>query len=205
MLLRHQLDSLSLDEVTDAHILAALLERIEEMHGYPHMDPAVFWTPETLGSYRAAAAWWPNDAPRIVALPLLSDLVFQVAGNTNRQELTAFQLLVSASQRCQEWLVSEGRDPANPNETKAEAQRRKAALAMRASRDLARAAATNPQAARVKELHGAYMAACKARKDALTATHAHHDPLVKTAMDAWHAAKAELSGSGVQAPSAEQE
>lgn len=81
-----------------------------------------FFKREDLLSYKDVIAWWPLDAPGNYARPTLRQLCHQyqnpLFGATFADRLTA--RIVKAT----EWLISEGRDPAYPNETPAERKAR---------------------------------------------------------------------------------
>lgn len=187
------LDEIPLDQVTNEDIHAAYLDKLgQQPTGVTGLLPDIFWTAGDLQLYKDAAEWWPHDAPTALALPTITELFPYSMGPEGASKKSASEVLNMLGFKCVAWLQSEGRDPARPNETKQQAQRRRAAEAMQRSRQLTRAANTNPAAARVKALHAAYIAACKARKDAIANVHQEHDPLVDVARQEWEAAKAEL-------------
>ncbi len=186
-----QLDSTPLDQVTDILIRAACEERAEEMiHlGGIAMSVDDFWREGALNTYKAAAAWWPTDAPMNCALPTLRELCMYIAAPSGAKLIPADAVLITLGERCAAWLTAEGRDVAHANETPVERRRRQTREAVQRSRALRRDATVDPEAARVRALHGAYIAACQARKAAA----AEHDGLVEAAHAAWQEAKAALA------------
>jgi hypothetical protein len=192
------LDATPLEHVTTDMIRLALAERAEEMapYGGQLMPLDQFFADADLDTYRRASAWWPTDAPASCALFTIRELcntVWRAPGTVGGPHLSFAEVLTLMGQKCAEWLASEGRDVRFPNETRDERRRRLAREGMSRSRALTRAAAADPGAVRVRALYAAYLGACAARKSALAAVHAGHDPLVAAALAQWEAAKAEVS------------
>jgi hypothetical protein len=177
--------------VTDAHVRLALDEWIDDWvaHGGSCATSAEFWEDGTLDRYRSAAAWWPTDAPATCALPTLSELCRSVTSRAG----TATDVLTILWQRCVQWLEVEGRSTTNPNETKEDRRRRQVRESVARHRALTREAASKPRADRLRVLHAAYIAACRARKAAADAAHREATPTVEAARAAWEAAKAEVA------------
>jgi hypothetical protein len=190
------LDAVQPADVTLGDVADALDERIAETPGFQHASQTAYWGPDTLASYLAAAAWWPLDAPPRFAMPSLRQMCMGIATPVGTHAQTADELLLSVAQRCAQWLESEGRDVQRPNETPEERRRRKAREGM--SRHRAAVRGDEGAAARVRELHAAYIAACQRRKAAAAA----HDDEVAAAKAAWESAKRGLAGAPPEAPAA---
>jgi hypothetical protein len=186
-----QLDNLPLSEVTDEHVVAALVERSREMteHGGIALPLDHFWQADALDQYRAAAAWWPTDAPQNCALPTLRELCLHVAGSAGATLLPAMAVLRLMADRAVHWLQSEGRSAAAPNETPEDRRRRLSRERVRRHRDVVREVEGEGAAGEVRRLYAAYIEACRVRKAAA----AEHDDRVSSAKAAWEAAKAALS------------
>jgi len=146
-----------------------------------------FWAAGDLDRYRAAAAWWPADAPPRWQLAPLGTMLQGIVNAPGAEPWSFVRRLTHQWQRCREWLVAEGRDPALPNEDPAERRRRLGRESVARHRATAKAAAGgSPEACRLRDLHATYMAACAARR----AAYDEHTPAVDAAKAAWEAAKA---------------
>jgi hypothetical protein len=183
--------------VSEEQVIAALNERREEMAqlGGGTLPVDQFWQQGDLERYTAAHAWWPKDAPDNCALPTLRELCLTIGTGAGLTPVPFMDAVTLLWQRCVKWLEAEGRSTVRPNETKEERRRRQTRESAARTRQLAREAAVNPAAARVRELHGLYIAACQARKVAMQAAHDAHTPTVDAAKLAWEEAKRELSQS----------
>lgn len=148
-----------------------------------------FWKAGDLQSFRLAHGWWPEYGKGIHAKPVLADLLRAIAGyGTAPNQKTFMELLHAKWLHTNAWLLEEGKDPIYPNETKEQRRSRKAREAMARMR-ARKSGNTEPQQreqlSKTKELHEAYLEACRARK----AAHAEHTKLVDAAKAAWDAAR----------------
>lgn len=187
------MEALDAPDVTEEQIMLALVERINEMasHGASFLDPETFFRPGDLDKYRAAAAWWPKDAPPICLLPSLRELCMTIAGGAGTQPIPFADALTLLWTRCVEWLGTEDRSTVHPNETPTERKHRLNRERVRRHRSLHREVHDeDPHVRHVKQLHARYIEACQARKEALAAVHDEHDLIVERARTAWEEAKA---------------
>jgi hypothetical protein len=173
------------DDVTEEAVLAYLLHRSNQIieSGGVAIPLSSYWHHGDLERYRAAAAVWAQDAPPRFALPDLPTMLNTIAGPAGMPQTSFIEDLGSLWNQYADWMAPEGRDPYNGNETPAARRARTARESM--ARTRARRAGTNPLLEQSKAAHDAYLAACRARKDAL----AELDRNVREAWAAYEAAR----------------
>lgn len=186
------LDKLNNDPATtEADVLAYLAERVAwgRQAGGTTLPPDQFWQPGDLARYRAAAAWWPADAPPRFQLSPLGSMCGSIVTGAGMEVWPFMRLLTHRWEQCRTWLESEGRNVGQPNETKEERRRRLGREATARSRANKAAAEHSPELAERQRLHAAYIEACRVRKAAVQAAHDEHTPAVDAAKAAWDASK----------------
>ncbi len=176
------------DNLTDEDCLAFVHTYADfaKRHGLQTMEPEAFYQPGDLERFQLTVAWWPKDAPPVVSPPLLELMLKGVGTLAGTPPPTTFsQDLTAQWMRCHDWLVAEGRDPKNPNESAEERRKRMARQRVARSRQLK----AHPQADQVRALWQVYLDKCQERKDAVAAAHEACTPAIKEAYAAWELAK----------------
>ncbi len=158
-------------EPTAANIRAYLDARAEHSDArtepYPH--ELEFCTDAHLEQIEAARLWWPQDAPSNCSFGMA--LIVGLSGYANPMDAMCSEDVMvhfmTVAQRAQDWLLEEGRDPANPNETREQRSARlgREAQKRRRSRTASGASVEERESAdAVAAAWQAFLAACAERK-----------------------------------------
>lgn len=176
------LEALADPDVGDHTVLRFLMEQFEAITS-PRVDyvpdPEEFFKAGDLDVYRKALAWWPSDVPVQWACPSVYQLCLNYHDST--MGVTFLERLRNYADPVSAWLVEQGRDLANPNETP---EQRKVRLNAEAQRRHRAKGGTGPAVAHARATaaaYAAYMQVCQERKRVM----AGWDQKVAEARKAW--------------------